>query len=149
MAGQADVHEALLRRLGIGRTHVLAHDYGDTVAQELLARELEGRARLHSVCFLNGGLFPETHRARFVQKLLAAQLKDKPLTAARSALQNDELMRKAFGALYDCLPRPVCRFIGEDAFMRFCLQHRERLLKSPVQAGQGTEPAGSPPANET
>jgi pimeloyl-ACP methyl ester carboxylesterase len=50
---------------------VLAHDYGDTVAQELLARHAEGRLQLSSVAFLNGGLFPETHRARPIQKLLA------------------------------------------------------------------------------
>ncbi len=39
--------------------HVLAHDYGDTVAQELLMRAREGRLpfRLASVVFLNGGLF--------------------------------------------------------------------------------------------
>jgi len=69
---QADICQALLESCGVETAHVLAHDYGDTVAQELLARELEGRARLGSVCFLNGGLFPETHHARFVQKLLAA-----------------------------------------------------------------------------
>ena len=39
--------------------HVLAHDYGDTVAQELLVRGREGRLpfRLASVVFLNGGMF--------------------------------------------------------------------------------------------
>ena len=34
----ADVAEELLRALGAGSVHVLAHDVGDTVAQELLAR---------------------------------------------------------------------------------------------------------------
>ena len=34
----ADVVERLLRSLGAGGVHVLAHDVGDTVAQELLAR---------------------------------------------------------------------------------------------------------------
>jgi pimeloyl-ACP methyl ester carboxylesterase len=71
IAAQADVCEALLALHGVTRPHVLAHDYGVTVAQELLAREREGRLPLASVCFLNGGLFPETHRARPVQKLLA------------------------------------------------------------------------------
>jgi pimeloyl-ACP methyl ester carboxylesterase len=71
---QADVCQAVLADCGVEAAHVLAHDYGDTVAQELLAREREGRVRLGSVCFLNGGLFPETHRARLVQKLLAAPL---------------------------------------------------------------------------
>jgi pimeloyl-ACP methyl ester carboxylesterase len=73
---QADVMEALLRKLGIDRCHVLAHDYGDTIAQELLARQLEGKlgARLLSVCFLNGGLFPETHHALLIQKLALTPL---------------------------------------------------------------------------
>jgi pimeloyl-ACP methyl ester carboxylesterase len=68
---QADICQAMLADCGAEAAHVIAHDYGDTVAQELLARELEGRVRLGSTCFLNGGLFPETHRARPVQKLLA------------------------------------------------------------------------------
>ena len=34
----ADVVEELLQSLGAGSAHVLAHDVGDTVAQELLAR---------------------------------------------------------------------------------------------------------------
>jgi pimeloyl-ACP methyl ester carboxylesterase len=71
IALQADLCMQLLSQHGVGSVHVLAHDYGDTVAQELLAREREGVLGLDSVVFLNGGLFPETHRARLIQKLLA------------------------------------------------------------------------------
>src|SRR5688572_2686313 len=73
---QADLCEALLRACGAQRYHVLAHDYGDSVAQELLARQHDAgpRPRLVSVCLLNGGLFPEAHRARPVQRLLASPL---------------------------------------------------------------------------
>ncbi len=77
---QADLCEGLLSMLGIQRVHILAHDYGDTVAQELLARYNERQAagsqglKISSVCFLNGGLFPETHRPRLVQKLLISPL---------------------------------------------------------------------------
>jgi len=73
---QADLFEAWLSSLGVTDAHILAHDYGDTVAQELLARHIERAAdasaglRLQSVCFLNGGLFPEQHRATFTQRLL-------------------------------------------------------------------------------
>ncbi|GAA5093258.1 alpha/beta fold hydrolase [Nocardia iowensis] len=80
IADQADIHEELLREHGIARVHILAHDYGDTVAQELLARDIDRRAAgdeslvIESVCLLNGGLFPETHRARPVQRLLASPL---------------------------------------------------------------------------
>ncbi|MWV17129.1 alpha/beta fold hydrolase [Pseudomonas sp. L-22-4S-12] len=72
---QADLQQALLAQLGIaGPVHVLAHDYGDSVAQELLARHHEGRIQLVSCVFLNGGLFPETHRPVLMQKLLLSPL---------------------------------------------------------------------------
>jgi pimeloyl-ACP methyl ester carboxylesterase len=80
VARQADLQEALLAALGITRVHVLAHDYGDTVAQELLARHEERRAQgrpglaLESLTFLNGGLFPEAHRPTRTQRLLAGPL---------------------------------------------------------------------------
>ena len=72
---QADLQQALLAHLGIqAPVHVLAHDYGDSVAQELLARHHEQRIRLASCVFLNGGLFPETHRPVLVQKLLLSPI---------------------------------------------------------------------------
>lgn len=37
---QADIVEALVEIKGLKSFHLLAHDYGDTVAQELLARQL-------------------------------------------------------------------------------------------------------------
>jgi pimeloyl-ACP methyl ester carboxylesterase len=75
IAEQADLQLALLDRLGVRACHALVHDYGDTVGQELLARVHEGMSvRLHSIAFLNGGLFPETHRARPIQRLLASPL---------------------------------------------------------------------------
>jgi pimeloyl-ACP methyl ester carboxylesterase len=80
VADQADLQEALLGELGLGRVHVLAHDYGDTVAQELLARYEERRAQgrpglvLASLSFLNGGLFPEAHRPTRAQRLVAGPL---------------------------------------------------------------------------
>ncbi len=97
MFEQADLHEALLARLGVSRVHLLAHDYGDTVAQELLARHEERRARgdgagapfLESAVFLNGGLFPEQHRPRRIQVLLAG-----PFGPLLSLLSS----RRGFGA---------------------------------------------------
>ena len=72
---QADLQQALLDHLRVRQpVHVLAHDYGDSVAQELLARHQEGRFQMASCVFLNGGLFPETHRLVLVQKLLLSPL---------------------------------------------------------------------------
>lgn len=85
---QANIVEALLRHLGIQHYHIMAHDYGDTVAQELLARNYfessqgattanqgqDNQPNILSCCLLNGGLFPETHRPLIAQKLLASSL---------------------------------------------------------------------------
>jgi pimeloyl-ACP methyl ester carboxylesterase len=95
---QADLCEMLLLRHGVSEYHVLAHDYGDSVAQELIARqpELGERPRLRSVAFLNGGLFPETHRPRLVQRLLASPFGPwiaRRMTRARFGRE----MRRIFG----------------------------------------------------
>ena len=75
LVDQAELQQGLVHALGVQEAHVLAHDYGVSVAQELLARHDEGRGlRLLSLALLNGGLFPETHRARPIQKLLLGPL---------------------------------------------------------------------------
>jgi len=72
---QADLQQALLAHLQVEQpVHVLAHDYGDSVAQELLARHYEDQIEVASCVFLNGGLFPETHRPVLMQKLLLSPL---------------------------------------------------------------------------
>ncbi len=81
---QANLVEQLLLNLRIDHYHLLAHDYGDTVAQELLARQLDRQEnKINSCCLLNGGLFPETHRATRTQKLLLSWLG--PLVAKMSS----------------------------------------------------------------
>jgi len=69
---QADILEAVMEREGIQRVHVLSHDYGNTIIQEILARRSERGIgfRIESICFMNGALFPETHRPILAQKLL-------------------------------------------------------------------------------
>ncbi|MFC9473064.1 alpha/beta fold hydrolase [Nocardia sp. NPDC056952] len=104
---QADMHEDLLRAQGIDRYHILAHDYGDTVAQELLARDAERREAgdaslvVESVCLLNGGLFPETHRPRLLQKLLIS-----PLGPLVSAVSNERAFARSLSAVFapDTIP---------------------------------------------
>ena len=72
---QATLVEQVLAHLKIGAYHLLSHDVGDTVAQELLARQLDRKEhRILSICLLNGGLFPETHRATVMQKLLLSRI---------------------------------------------------------------------------
>lgn len=72
---QANVCEACLKHLNIERCHIVAHDYGDSVAQELLYRHANTKRtgssiEIQSATLLNGGLFPETHRPKLIQTLL-------------------------------------------------------------------------------
>lgn len=107
ITGQATLHESLLASLGIDEVHVLAHDYGDTVVQELMARHRErvrGGApglRLRTVCLLNGGLFPETHRARPIQKLLRT-----PLAPLLLRLFNERAFRRSFLPVFGAGTQP-------------------------------------------
>lgn len=98
---QADWIEGLLALLGVKEAMLLAHDYGDTVAQELMARQLD---RMQSdergvywqcVALLNGGLFPETHRPRPIQHLL-----NSPLGPLVSRLLNRKRFGKSFAAVF-------------------------------------------------
>jgi pimeloyl-ACP methyl ester carboxylesterase len=73
---QVDLLQALVEHLKIEKLHILAHDYGNTITQELLARDAEKRLNfeIKSICFLNGALFPETHRPILAQKILISPL---------------------------------------------------------------------------
>lgn len=73
---QADLFEAFLESKNIQKFHILSHDYGDTVVQELLARTRNKnyKFQIQSVCFLNGGMFPETNFPTITQKLLLTPL---------------------------------------------------------------------------
>ena len=123
---QATLHEDLLRSLGVSRVHVLAHDYGDTVAQELLARHEERVARgqdglcIESICFLNGGLFPEMHRPRFVQRLLAS-----PLGPLVGRLSSKRAFASGMTAIFGAATPPSAALIDELwALLRHADGHR-------------------------
>lgn len=107
---QADLVEGLVKDLGLESFHVLAHDYGDTVAQELLARQNtgEGAGQWLSVCFLNGGLFPETHRALLTQKLLLS-----PLGWLFNKLSNKRKFDSAFSRVFGPDTKPSAKELDE------------------------------------
>lgn len=98
----ADVHEALLAHLNVDACHVLAHDLGDSVGQELLARhEFGGQAygslRIESITWLNGGLFNEAYAPRLVQKLLSRT----PLGDITSRFQGSAVARRVMDRTLD------------------------------------------------
>jgi pimeloyl-ACP methyl ester carboxylesterase len=75
ITAQTNLVEDMVIKSGARNIHILAHDYGVSVAQELLARmtEKDRRLRILSCCFLNGGLLADQHRPRQIQKWLAGR----------------------------------------------------------------------------
>ena len=95
---QADIYDELLRRCGVKGFHLFAHDYGVSVGQELMARDMEaGRTtKILSVALLNGGLFPETHHRILFQSLLLSPIGPLiSLLTTRESLGKN--MRQVFG----------------------------------------------------
>jgi len=101
---QADVLQSLLEHLQIKRVHILAHDYGNTITQELLARAEEKRLKfsIETICMLNGALFPETHRPILAQKILIG-----PLGALFGRLISDRIFKKSLALVFGARTQPT------------------------------------------
>lgn len=69
---QADVALQVWRAFGVERAHVVAHDYGTSVATELCARAVRGVLpfKMLSVTFCNGSMMLELAKLRVTQRLL-------------------------------------------------------------------------------
>ncbi len=101
---QTDALQALLGHLKIKKVHILAHDYGNTITQELLARAEEKRLNftLETICFLNGALFPETHRPILAQKVLIS-----PLGFLFGRLISDERFKQSLASIFGKNTQPT------------------------------------------
>ena len=94
---QADLHDQLLKSKGIKSVHILAHDYGNSVAQEMTGRYLEGKTdyEIKSIIYLNGGLFAEMHRPKLIQKLLIS-----PIGRFLHPLLGKETLKRNFDSIF-------------------------------------------------
>lgn len=94
---QADIVESLLTFNGISHYHILAHDVGNTVGLELLARQKKNSAlKIKSFTMMNGGIFPETNNPRPIQKILLIPI----LGCVISKLGFYQLFRFTFGETF-------------------------------------------------
>jgi pimeloyl-ACP methyl ester carboxylesterase len=68
----ADAIEAMWSDRGVAATVLVAHDYGVSVGQELLARRRDGvlPVEVDAVVWMNGGLYPDLHRPTVGQQML-------------------------------------------------------------------------------
>ena len=135
---QADLVEQVLATFDVKSTYVIAHDYAVSVMQEILARN---NGLTKKVILLNGGLFPETHHARPIQKLLLGRW-GRWVNKFLSKKSLGKNLKGIFGT--DTQPSPeeidawwhlINYNDGKDIFylliryMRDRIQHRERWLK--------------------
>ena len=69
----SEIINYLLNYFDISSTHILSHDLGVSITQELLARDKEGENDfdIQSIAYMNGGLFMDTYQPRLIQRLLS------------------------------------------------------------------------------
>ena len=69
---QAEVAMALWQKLGLKEIHLVAHDYGTSVANEIMVRRMRGfePVKIKSVTFCNGSMHVELAQMKVIQKLL-------------------------------------------------------------------------------
>lgn len=95
---QADLTEELVRRHGGGRSvFVLAHDMGTSVANELMARDLEGRLEMElaGILLFNGSMVLERASPTPAQRLLRSRIG--PLAAR---LSSERFFRQQLGSVF-------------------------------------------------
>jgi pimeloyl-ACP methyl ester carboxylesterase len=124
IAEQADLVEDLMRHCGARSYLALAHDYGDTVAQELLARQDEAgdRPRLTGLVLLNGGLFPEAHRPLLLQRILLS-----PFGHLAAGLTSRRSLERSFRRIFGASTPPDDAFI-DAAWRQLIYNHGRRVL---------------------
>ena len=128
---QADIIDALLESLNVKQAHLLAHDLGDSIAQEFLARQ-ETSATVNSfdvrsICFLNGGLFPEAHRPRLIQTLLRG-----PLGPLLVHGLNEKKFKQSFSAVFGTDTQPSAEDLA-DFWYLISLNKGEKLAHRLLQ----------------
>lgn len=79
VGGQADMIEALLKHCGVQQYHMIAHDFGTLIAQELLFRHQTKNDKVQipsliSLFAMSGSIFPELSNPKLIQKLLISNI---------------------------------------------------------------------------
>jgi pimeloyl-ACP methyl ester carboxylesterase len=114
---QADLTEELVRRHGEGRpVFVLAHDMGTSVANELMARDLEGKLEMElaRVLLFNGSMVLERASPTPAQQLLRSRIG--PLV---SRLSSERVFRHQLGSVFSAA-HPLTDREGADQWSLVC-----------------------------
>jgi pimeloyl-ACP methyl ester carboxylesterase len=114
---QADLAEELVRRHGRGRRVVLvAHDMGTSVANELMARDLEGSLEMEveGALLLNGSMVQGAASPTVAQRILRS-----PIGPLFSRLSSERFFRQQFGSVFSP-GHPLTDREAEDQWSLIC-----------------------------
>lgn len=94
---QADLVEALLAQTGIAEVEIVAHDMGTTVANELMARAIEGRLGFacELVVLFNGSMVIDRASLTWEQRVLRG-----PAGFVLAALSNRFSLKRGLGGVF-------------------------------------------------
>ncbi|WP_281299728.1 MULTISPECIES: alpha/beta hydrolase [unclassified Iodidimonas] len=120
---QADLIEQLLAHCRISRVAILSHDFGDSITQELLARQNENshKIEIQSAMLLNGGIFYDQISPLFTQRLLRSKW-----GAIAQHLMNRRTFGRSFRAIFGPQSQPSSAEL--DDFWRLITHHRGKRV---------------------
>lgn len=107
------MYAGLLGNFGISKVHILTHDLGNSVVQELIARDQEKQNpfKIESIAFLNGGLFMDVYKPRLIQRLLSQS--PKPIGKLLSRLMSKKSVDKATSEVFGVDTKPSDELLQE------------------------------------
>ena len=114
---QADLSEELVRRHGDGRpVLIVAHDMGTSVANELMARDLEGKLAMEiaGIVLFNGSMVLEAASPTPAQRALRS-----PLGPLIARLSSERFFRHQFGSVFS-EAHPLSDAEAEDQWSLVC-----------------------------
>lgn len=117
LAEQADIAEALVKRHGDGRpVFLVAHDMGTSVANELMARDIEGKLEMDvtGALLLNGSMIQGAASPTLGQRILRG-----PLGPLMSRLSTERFFRQQFGSIFSP-GHPLTTEEAEDQWALIC-----------------------------
>jgi pimeloyl-ACP methyl ester carboxylesterase len=114
---QADLSEELVRRHGDGLpVLIVAHDMGTSVANELMARDLEGKLEMEiaGIVLFNGSMVLEAASPTPAQRALRS-----PLGPLVARLSSERVFRHQFGSVFSTA-HPLSDAEAEDQWSLVC-----------------------------
>lgn len=133
IAEQSDIFFELLKKLQLHNVHILTHDYGVTVGQEMLDQKLQSSKnnldwlKIHSMAFTNGGLFLDTYHPRTIQKLLLG-----PFGKFIAPFTTKQTLHKNFNAIFGKETQPTQKEI-DTLFYYMSKDGGKKVLPNVIQ----------------